>query len=692
MKSIKNQYPVYLPDQFLTSDNLNESFGFLECHERVTRSMIIGQGIIDGLDYSYTTTGTKVKSVDIKSGYGSSKDGYFLFLPEESVADKTQNYQYSMNWLIPAKIFDPLAADDKTVPALRLLTEGDLKVPELKEAAKLIDITESDLLGKYRLALFADIKVTKLGNCSPGNCNIKGEEDSINTIVLLIDIATANFAKINPAFSALPGLMLLGLNKISSFANKSDFKNRVTTIAVHNLGLISEKMKDISEASAVLITTESNRLKSAMNKLNDIIKNIGAATDIIEYYLLFANDLQLAINEYILHYNNFISKYYTTDEVPRFNRMLVLGQFQAASPDPYRYLWTSPLSSRDRRASYFIMANLCKRIAVLISHFTEAKALDTLLGQYYGTKAETRLKLIPDKGYSFKLGDRSVPYYYDVLKNGFELLNQSWRTQDLDNRTDLVFNYFDDINSSRKHFALPFTFNLSEFPFFRIEGHIGLETEDASATLQSMIKKLDIPLQVITVELENQRWSGFREKYDGFIKKYELFYQDLIATRYAKDPDSQSLHEGFIRKFKEMRTNINEVSYRNLDTVKTMLNDINAYGRMFAGSEPSKAARKKVNVVVDGAAPAVTAKLTNGIYTGTVANNIKQKLKDRDILKVRDELLKDYPTLIESGYSVKELKGLEYLGGAYKGGTIVLVSDGAKIIGDFSLPFYHEKN
>ena len=108
MKSIKNQYPVYLPDQFLTSDNLNESFGFLECHERVTRSMIIGQGIIDGLDYTYTTAGTKVKSVDIKSGYGSSKDGYFLFLPEESAADKTQNYQYSMNWLIPAKIFDPL--------------------------------------------------------------------------------------------------------------------------------------------------------------------------------------------------------------------------------------------------------------------------------------------------------------------------------------------------------------------------------------------------------------------------------------------------------------------------------------------------------------------------------------------------------------------------------------------------------
>ena len=692
MKSIKNQYPVYLPDQFLTSDNLNESFGFLECHERVTRSMIIGQGIIDGLDYSYSTAGTKVKSVDIKSGYGSSKDGYFLFLPEESAADKTLNYQYSMNWLIPAKIFDPLASDDKTVPALRLLTEGDLKVPELKEAAKLIDISESDLVGKYRLALFADIKVTKLGNCSPGNCNIKGEEDSINTIVLLVEIAKVNFPKINLTFSALHGLMLLGLNKISSFANKSDYISKITSLAIHNVGLISDKMMEISEASAALITTESNRLKIAVNKLNDIIKNIGAAPDKIEYYILFANDLQLAINEYILHYNNFINKYYTTDEAPRFNRMLVLGQFPANSADPYRYLWTSPLSSRDRRANYFIMANLCKRIAVLISHFTEAKALDTLLGQYYGTKAENRLKLIPDKGYSFKLGDRSVPYYYDVLKNGFELLNQSWRTQDLDNQTDLVFNYFDDINSPRNRFALPFTFNLSEFPFFRIEGHIGLETEDALVTLKSMIEKLDIPLQVITVELENQRWSGFRDKYNGFIKKYELFYKDLISTRYADDPESQSLHEGFIRKFKEMRTNINEVSYRNLDTVKTMLNDINAYGRMFAGSAPSKAARKKVMVAVDGALAGVTAGISNGVYTGTVATNIKKKLTDSEILKLRDDLLKDYPTLVDSGYSVKELKGLEYLGGAYKGGTIVLVSDGAKIIGDFSLPFYHEKN
>ncbi len=688
MKDIKNQYPVYLPDQFLTSDNLNESFSFLECHERVTRSMIIGQGIIDGLDYSYTAAGGKIKTVDIKPGYGSSKDGYFICLPGALPADKTVNFRYIMNWAMPAKVLDPQATEDKTIACLRLLSDADLKTAEIKDASRLIDITEQDLLSKYKLLLFADIKVTRLGNCSPGTCNTRGEEDCINTIAVLAN--SPQFARINQYYNNIGSMMLGGLSGISQLSGKAEFVTRVTTLAKNNLAQAAEKMTEITVTAATLLPDEVTVLKKGIARLKVIISNLDAQPVYREHYLLFANDLQLSMNEFITQYNNFIYKYYNTEGGPRFNRMLVLGQFPETPTDAFRYLWTSPLSSRDRRAGFLIMANLCRRISVLVNHFTETAKLVDVFVKQNGTSAAARLKLIPDKGYAFRLGDRSVPCYYEVLNGGSEIFNSYWRVQDLDTLADQAFNYFDSHQASRERFSNPFRFNLTEYPFYRVEGHIGLKPAEALQALKSMIANLDIPLQAILVEVENQQWSGFRDKYFEFIGKYEAFYKDLIATRFPEDQAQQTQLEGFMRKFKDMRTTINETSYRDIGSLKSIMNDINAYGRMFADAAKLRTAKKKSDTAPNSTSPA--AALSKVEYTGAAAAKIKTSLASNNIFSLRDDLLKLLPVVTtDPGYSMRELRGLEYLGGAYKGGTIVLVSDGTLVIGDFSLPFCVEK-
>ncbi len=684
IKSIKNQYPVYIPDQFLTSDNLNESFGFLECHGRATRSMIIGQGIIDGLEYAYVASGGKVKTVDIKSGYGSTKDGYLISLPEESAADKTLNYKNYIAWTIPARIFNPTAADDQTIPCIRLLTDAELRLPDL-QSGKLFDFTETDLLSKYNLVAFAEIKATILGNCSPGTCNSKGEEDNINSIILLLE--KSKFTSINMYFPEITSLQIDGLTGVSFITSKTNYFSTISDLIVKNLGLISAKMTAMANVAAGLIPYETALLKTAASRLTAIATIVSHGTNFSQYYLLFANDLQMAVNEFVLHYNNFIHKYYNTEMAPRFDRMLVLGQFPPVSADPYRYQWTSPLSSRDRRANYLILANLCKRMSVMVSHFTESADLETILSQNCGPDAPDRLRIIPDKGLLCNLGDRSVPFYYKVLVNGKELFNQSWRAQDMDNSTGLVFNYFDALSDDRKSLAYPFTLNLSGYPFYRLEGHLGLKTADVLDTLKSMLSGLDIPLQVISADVESQKWSGFKDKFAEFTKNYSQFYKDIVTIQYTGDPENQALHEGYIRKFKTMRTNVNDVSYRDLDTIKSIMNDVNAYGRMFSG-----ASKRKKSAGVKGVQAAASGGLTKGQYTGQVAAKIKTTLSDNRILELRDDLVKFYPILFtETGYSLRDLKGLEYLGGAFKGGTIVLVSDGSVVIGDFSLPYFIEK-
>ena len=39
-------YPEFVPDQLLTSDNLNELFGYLDEQGRISRTNILGIGIV----------------------------------------------------------------------------------------------------------------------------------------------------------------------------------------------------------------------------------------------------------------------------------------------------------------------------------------------------------------------------------------------------------------------------------------------------------------------------------------------------------------------------------------------------------------------------------------------------------------------------------------------------------------------
>jgi hypothetical protein len=51
-------YPDFVPDQLLTSDNLNQLFGYLDEQGRMTRTNLIGIGIVCGLDVETAADGS----------------------------------------------------------------------------------------------------------------------------------------------------------------------------------------------------------------------------------------------------------------------------------------------------------------------------------------------------------------------------------------------------------------------------------------------------------------------------------------------------------------------------------------------------------------------------------------------------------------------------------------------------------
>src|SRR5437870_2508752 len=68
------QYPRFVPDQVLTSDNLDDLFTYLDDQDRITHTNLIGIGIVCGLTVETPADGT----IKITKGTGVTSEGYLV--------------------------------------------------------------------------------------------------------------------------------------------------------------------------------------------------------------------------------------------------------------------------------------------------------------------------------------------------------------------------------------------------------------------------------------------------------------------------------------------------------------------------------------------------------------------------------------------------------------------------------------
>jgi hypothetical protein len=81
-----SDYPKFVADQVLTSDNLNDLFGYLDEQGRMTRTNLIGMGIVCGLKIITAADGS---SITITKGVGVTSAGYLVSVPEITYTKRT---------------------------------------------------------------------------------------------------------------------------------------------------------------------------------------------------------------------------------------------------------------------------------------------------------------------------------------------------------------------------------------------------------------------------------------------------------------------------------------------------------------------------------------------------------------------------------------------------------------------------
>jgi hypothetical protein len=88
-----NSYPIFVADQVLMADHLNEIVNYLDEQDRLTRNKLIGIGIVCGLELKVTSS-----QIKITKGCGVTSAGYLIVQDE-------LNLSYYTPYELPADFF-----------------------------------------------------------------------------------------------------------------------------------------------------------------------------------------------------------------------------------------------------------------------------------------------------------------------------------------------------------------------------------------------------------------------------------------------------------------------------------------------------------------------------------------------------------------------------------------------------------
>ncbi len=79
-------YPQFAPNQVLSNQHLNDLFEYLDEQDRLTRTHLIGIGIVCGLEATYGQ-GENNFGINISKGCGVTSEGYLIRWDEDEALE-----------------------------------------------------------------------------------------------------------------------------------------------------------------------------------------------------------------------------------------------------------------------------------------------------------------------------------------------------------------------------------------------------------------------------------------------------------------------------------------------------------------------------------------------------------------------------------------------------------------------------
>ncbi|NNE76936.1 MAG: hypothetical protein HKN31_07670, partial [Pricia sp.] len=514
---LDKQVPVYhrfVDNQVLTDDQLNEVLDHINYQDKLTRTGLIGVGIVCGLQLGSTGS-----TIQLSQGIAVTTDGDLL-------KKSTTTYK-------GFKTFT-----DENVKYAHFL-QGETVIPlfELEE-----DISPSDVspLGQFEsqtgfakermvALLYLESFLKEEEDCSPVDCNAQGREVAQNLRVLVTSIDMAK--KIAEKDSIFNGLLTTSendvLNKIDTYFTKRVIINSGTANSVGSLKN-AYFVQFSGLFNRIIQLGEMNIFKPFTNEsgfdLNLTMGKLKAHNLNFQYIYDFYKDLATAYNELLQAVHE---QYSICCPNPlAFPKHVLLGEVY----DSPRYLrhpfYPSPIHKN--KVSLDHLQDLFRRIMRMVKHFA--------------TTSEKDIRITPSRNSNYPLGKRALPYYYNAGRiDEFSMMLNTWN---VDGEGETL-NYY-KVGYPTPDFE-PLDYCFDDHDFYRVEGHVGQNVVSVVKELQNWRTQKGLAFDIMPIAVGSAADETTLD-YD----KYNMYFEDLQVILQAWNEEQKCLISGstkFLTRF-----------------------------------------------------------------------------------------------------------------------------------------------
>jgi hypothetical protein len=503
----QTRYPDFVPDQLLTSANLNDLFAYLDEQGRMTRTNLLGIGIVYGLEVRTSADGT---SIEITRGTGVTSEGHLVAFDGDT-ATRTFGHRVA---------FDPEkeAYYDKFLDASH---HEKFELWELKRTAAgegEIALTKSFLEGEgvpnHRKVVLAFVELLEEQNknCNPESCDDKGVTVHVNLRFLLANRGDleANGLKpqegphhSNAAWAALPRLRMrrfdVEATTMTSAAGLLTGYRRILTPTF--LTSVETALSQVWTEFRDLLGIEfqsANPFANVAESLAFVHDGSIDATRLrgMQYAYDHVSDLLAAYEELRATGMEVLGK--CCPDPSLFPRHLVLDlavPTDLAVPSEFRHRFQrSPLF--EERDLVLRLRSLFRRLALMAGGFHVPDLPGT------PTNPDGTIRITPSRLDPSPLSDKAIPFHYRPSLPTARPLYLDWsfgKTQAQASRTNLSWHAGDwAVDDFARN---PLLYDLEPYDFLRIEGHVGKRFSQAIGDLKAKVERFRLPIDVVGVVL-----------------------------------------------------------------------------------------------------------------------------------------------------------------------------------------------
>lgn len=486
-------YPVFEADQVLSQKHLNQLVSYLEEQDRLSRVYLHGMGIVCGLEIKKPnattleiTCGTAITSL----GFLMPFNGNIFNQYKESILDEnfleadTSKHEYLKNIYQSAGIYGSLS------PCLELLpntSEDEDKQP-----------LSAEILTNKVVMLLLESPLIDEKNCITVDCADKGKRLELKVRALLVDpglLSELDFNQSNCGFDYLKKLKLPRFNvPRTNLSTGSQINKAYIKIIDKSLEPLNRSINTIHnyfEESFGNIPNYS-KLKNISSITKDVVEKYNGSI-FLQYVWDWLNDLSETSNEITDFHACHLSTCCTNQSAFPFHVLLGSSETKTDLVENTHPLYnfrthfvSSGVSSVEEKKKFEVLKGFLQKLILLLETF-----------QIESSNNRNPIRITPSNTALKPLSLRAIPFYYKDPSNINNYWSPSLYQKNL--HKQILSYHASTYNFSDPQINKPLLYNIDVNDFFRVEGHIGMQYEEAITEIIAIKEQYRLPFKVVAL-------------------------------------------------------------------------------------------------------------------------------------------------------------------------------------------------